>query len=597
MRGLSDAGAGPGPGTAEAQGRANALHSKPVKGFYDHEKVRRMWLKEEEEGSMNAPSTSMPSAIPKKPDITTKAYIGPSKPILPRRNTQNGADLRAPGPYTHRPYCLGPAKPRVGYPNRKPIPIREIPVQKVEPDLDWSILDRLNKSIRSPTADDLNIPMHSRLPSPLADDWNLLEAVASSEGPSEDATTSITLESSVERNCTSPTADFPVYDFLEGFHEFLNTKNPENSKISYVDLKNSQKSSPTNIADALQNVFANTYQTSSFSCNLPQRYTQRAAREKDRFPVNCNRVSPIDGTDDVAEDDGKPVPVNPRQFVRILRRREMRARQEDSGVIPVERQAYLYESRHQHALSRVRLSDGRFDPAARKNSGQPPTSEIVPTQPTLKRQYTPIRPAHSDQDPLPKPSEMYRTQGPQVPRLPTASIRAPVRQEPPKPTPPPPKKIQSKPAIPSDPQQFRPKISSIYRPQPSRRTFPSLMSTTARPAPAKPDSSKPAVQMFHSLYQKIPPITSTNPPHRPILERTMANPVPGPSIVAQLRPTGNTRAPIQTAPRGTANIEIREESSEFLDSLNMLASEVTTTTLPESLESVLSGILEDFSQD
>ncbi|UMM15037.1 hypothetical protein L5515_002625 [Caenorhabditis briggsae] len=545
MRGLSDAGAGPGPGTAEAQGRANALHSKPVKGFYDHEKVRRMWLKEEEEGSMNAPSTSMPSAIPKKPDITTKAYIGPSKPILPRRNTQNGADLRAPGPYTHRPYCLGPAKPRVGYPNRKPIPIREIPVQKVEPDLDWSILDRLNKSIRSPTADDLNIPMHSRLPSPLADDWNLLEAVASSEGPSEDATTSITLESSVERNCTSPTADFPVYDFLEGFHEFLNTKNPENSKISYVDLKNSQKSSPTNIADALQNVFANTYQTSSFSCNLPQRYTQRAAREKDRFPVNCNRVSPIDGTDDVAEDDGKPVPVNP----------------------------------------------------PRKNSGQPPTSEIVPTQPTLKRQYTPIRPAHSDQDPLPKPSEMYRTQGPQVPRLPTASIRAPVRQEPPKPTPPPPKKIQSKPAIPSDPQQFRPKISSIYRPQPSRRTFPSLMSTTARPAPAKPDSSKPAVQMFHSLYQKIPPITSTNPPHRPILERTMANPVPGPSIVAQLRPTGNTRAPIQTAPRGTANIEIREESSEFLDSLNMLASEVTTTTLPESLESVLSGILEDFSQD
>ncbi|CAO4363374.1 unnamed protein product [Caenorhabditis nigoni] len=458
--------------------------------------------------------------------------------------------------------------PRVSYPNRKPIPIREIPVQKAEPGLDWSILDRLNRSIRSPTADDLNIPMHSRSPSPL-------EAVTSSEGPTEDPTTPSALE----------TVEFPIYEFPGDFDQFFNTKTPENL------AENSQKSTPTNIADALQDVLANSY-------HLPQRYA--ATREKIRFPANFNGVSRIDGPDDVAEDDGAPIPVNPRQFVRILRRREMRGRQEDSGVIPVERQAYLYESRHQHALSRVRLSDGRFDPAARKSLGQ--QSEKVPTQPTLKRQYTLIRPAHSDQAPPPKSSEMYRTQVPQVPRLPRVSIRTPVRREPPKPTPPPPppKNAPQKPAIPSDPQQFRPKISTIYRPQPTKRTFPSsLLLTNARPVPAKPDSSKPAVQMFHSLYQTIPPITSTNPPRRPILERKVANPLPGPSNIAQLRPIGNTRAPIQTAaPRGTANIEIREESSEFLDSLNTLtSSETATTTPPESLESPLSGILEDFSQD
>ncbi|PIC54322.1 hypothetical protein B9Z55_003618 [Caenorhabditis nigoni] len=236
MRGVSDA--GPGPGTVEAQGRANALQSEPIKGFYDHEKMKRMWL-EGEERSMNSPTTS---AIRRKPEISS--FPGPSKTIFPRKNAL-------------RPYCLGPAKPRVAYPNRKPIPIREIPVNKAEPDLDWSILDRLNRSIRSPTADDLNIPMHSRSPSPPADDLNLLEAVTSLEGPSTSSEDPITLE--------SLTPEF--YDFSDDLDESLNTKNPENSKISNVDLKNSQKSNPTNIADALQNVLTNTYEKSSFTPN------------------------------------------------------------------------------------------------------------------------------------------------------------------------------------------------------------------------------------------------------------------------------------------------------------------------------------------
>ncbi|CAF1615430.1 unnamed protein product, partial [Didymodactylos carnosus] len=107
-------------------------------------------------------------------------------------------------------------------------------------------------------------------------------------------------------------------------------------------------------------------------------------------PGNSGQLQAVQMQTNETATEEEPLYVNAKQYHRILKRRAARAKLESEGRIPRERKKFLHESRHRHAMNRIRGSGGRFA-AGSKKQAQPSAATDLHLQQQQQLQTQPMQ--------------------------------------------------------------------------------------------------------------------------------------------------------------------------------------------------------------